>query len=52
MITNLEEWFKLSIYYMPKTEDWNDLYNDGEYDLVVLDEYKGHKSIQSSVLGM
>lgn len=31
---------------MPKTEDWNDLYNDGEYDLIVLDEYKGHKSIQ------
>ena len=46
MITNLEEWFNLSIYYMPKTEDWNDLYNDGEYDLIVLDEYKGHKSIQ------
>jgi len=46
LITNLEEWFNLSIYYMPKTEDWNDLYNDGEYDLVVLDEYKGHKSIQ------
>lgn len=31
---------------MPKTEEWNDLYNDGEYDLVVLDEYKGQKTIQ------
>ena len=46
MITNLEEWFKLSIYYMPKTEDWNDLYNDGEYDLILLDEYKAQKTIQ------
>ena len=46
MITNLEEWFNLSVYYMPKTEDWNDHYRDKEYDLIVLDEYKGHKSIQ------
>lgn len=46
LIINLIEWFKLSVYYMPKTEDWNDLYNDGEYDLIVLDEYKGQKTIQ------
>ena len=27
-------------------ENWNDHYRDKEYDLIVLDEYKGHKTIQ------
>lgn len=46
MIENLTEWFQLSVYFMPKDEQWNDLYEDGEYDLVLLDEYKGQKTIQ------
>ena len=51
MITNLEEWFNLSVYYMPKTEDWNDHYRDKEYDLIVLDEYKGTNPFNFSIHG-
>lgn len=27
------------------TEDWYDLYSDGDYDLAVMDEFKGHKPL-------
>lgn len=35
----------LSIYHMPRTEKYLDTYEDGEYDLVVLDEFRGNKEI-------
>lgn len=34
------------IYHIPLTEDFYDLYEDSEFDLAVIDEFKGHKSIQ------
>jgi len=34
------------IYLVPLNEDWYDLYNDEDYDVAVIDEFKGHKSIQ------
>lgn len=36
----------LSIYMMPLDEEYYDAFNDQDYDLVVLDEYKAHKTIQ------
>jgi len=33
-------------YLIPLTEDWYDHYEDELYDLCVLDEFKGHKTIQ------
>lgn len=45
MIINLERWFKLRIYWWPKDEIWWDAYEDGAYDLIVLDEFKAHKKI-------
>lgn len=36
----------LRIYEIPKGEDFYDLYMNGEYDLCVMDEFKGHKQIQ------
>lgn len=34
------------IYYIPPYEDFYDLYNDNDYDLAVIDEFKANKSIQ------
>lgn len=45
MISNLEEWFKLRVYYWPKDEHWWDAYEDGAYDLIVLDEFRSQKKI-------
>jgi len=45
LIKFLEQSFNLSIYYWPKDEKWWDTYEDGCYDLIVLDEYKAHKKI-------
>lgn len=36
----------LSIYDIPKEEDFYDFYDDEAYDLVVMDEFKGQKMIQ------
>jgi len=36
----------LRIYDMPRDEDFYDAYEDGLYDLVVLDEYRSQKRIQ------
>lgn len=45
--TSLVRWLKqyLSVYHIPTTEEFYDLYSD-QYDLVVLDEFKGQKTIQ------
>lgn len=45
--TSLIEWLEksLSVFHMPLTEEFYDLYSD-EYDLVVVDEFKGQKTIQ------
>ena len=37
---------RLRVYDMPKDEDFYDGYEDGCYDLVVMDEFKSHKKIQ------
>jgi len=37
---------RLRVYDMPRDEDWYDEYEDGCYDLIVMDEYKSHKKIQ------
>ncbi len=34
------------IYFVPMNEDWYDLYNDTDYDLIVFDEYKSQKTVQ------
>jgi len=34
------------IYFVPMNEDWYDLYNDTDYDLIVFDEYRSQKTIQ------
>lgn len=36
----------LMIYDIPKGEDFYDLYEDGLYDLAVIDEFKANKSLQ------
>ncbi|QCX35041.1 replication-associated protein [Blackfly DNA Virus 11] len=45
--TSLIEWLErsLSVYHIPQTEEFYDLYSDS-YDLVVFDEFKGQKTIQ------
>jgi len=45
--TSLVEWLEksLSVYHMPTTEEFYDHYSD-DYDLVVIDEFKGQKTIQ------
>lgn len=42
----MEKEFDLNIYWMPSMESFYDEYADDAYDLVVLDEFKGTKSIQ------
>lgn len=36
----------LRVYYMPTDENFYDFYDDEDYDLIVLDEFKGQKTIQ------
>lgn len=36
----------LRIYYMPTDENFYDMYDDDDYDLIVIDEFKGQKTIQ------
>lgn len=45
--TSLVEWLErsLSVYHIPVGEDFYDLYSD-EYDLAVMDEFKGQKTLQ------
>jgi len=45
--TSLVEWLEksLAVYHMPTTEEFYDQYSD-DYDLVVIDEFKGQKTIQ------
>lgn len=45
--TSLVEWLErsLSVYHMPMNEEFYDHYSD-DYDLVVMDEFKGQKTIQ------
>jgi len=45
--TSLIEYLErsLSVYHIPHTEDFYDAYDD-EYDLAVLDEFKGQKTLQ------
>lgn len=45
--TSLVEWLErsLSVYHMPTTEEFYDHYSD-DYDLVVIDEFKGQKTLQ------
>lgn len=35
-----------NIYHVPLQEDFYDMYNDEDYDLAVIDEFKGQKMIQ------
>ena len=37
---------RLRVYEMPRDEDFYDDYEDGCFDLVVIDEFKSHKKIQ------
>jgi len=37
---------RLRVFHMPLLEDFYDLYDDANYDLVVLDEFRGQKTIQ------
>lgn len=46
-IRMLEEHYKLSIYRPPLDEEWFDDYQDGIYDLILFDEYKHQKKIQT-----
>ena len=43
MCEELEKYFR--IYYMPR-EDWYDDYDDTKYDLIVMDEFKGQRTVQ------
>lgn len=44
LITLLEKWFR--IYWVPQDEEFYDLYNDDDYDLIVFDEFKMQKKLQ------
>ena len=41
----MERIYKSSIYYWPRDEKWFDNYENGCYDLIVLDEYRAQKKI-------
>jgi len=47
--TSLMKWlrktFKLSVYNWPKDEKWWDGYQDGTFDLIMIDEFKAQKTI-------
>lgn len=44
MKTSLEKYFRT--FPIPLTEDFIDGYDDDDFDLAVLDEFKGHKTMQ------
>lgn len=44
LILYLEKY--LSVYQIPTDEDFYDFYNDEDYDLAIIDEFKGNKKIQ------
>jgi hypothetical protein len=44
MINELSNYFR--IYYVPTTEDFYDYYNDEDYDIAVIEEFKAQKTIQ------
>lgn len=41
----LRKWYSLTIYNWPKDERWWDLYGDGQYDIIMLDEFRSQKMI-------
>lgn len=41
----IEEWYSLSVYLWPRDEKWWDSYGDGEYDIIILDEFRSQKMI-------
>jgi len=45
MMMMLEELYSLTIYHWPKDERWWDLYGDGQYDVILLDEFRSQKMI-------
>jgi len=45
LLMMLEKAYGLSIYFWSTDEKWWDGYDDGAYDLIVLDEYKAQKRI-------
>jgi len=45
LLMMLEKVYDLSIYFWPLDEKWWDGYDDGAYDLIVLDEFKAQKRI-------
>lgn len=45
-VMQLEREHELSVYWMPALECFYDEYEDGAYDLVVLDEFRAQKRIQ------
>ena len=53
--TSLVRWLELyfRVYHVPIDEDFYDLYNDQNYDLIVLDEFRSQKKLQwmNSFLG-
>jgi len=44
LIRQLSEYLK--IYYLPSDEEFYDRYEDGRYDLIVIDEFKSQKRLQ------
>lgn len=44
LITALRSYF--SVYIIPKDEDFNCNYDDTTYDLAIMDEFKGNKTVQ------
>ena len=45
MMKKLRKWYSLTIYNWPKDERWWDLYGDGQYDIIMLDEFRSQKMI-------
>jgi len=44
LLARLREY--LRVYDIPPSEDWYDNYEDGQYDIAFLDEFKANKTIQ------
>ena len=45
MMKKLRKLYSLTIYNWPKDERWWDLYGDGQYDIIMLDEFRSQKMI-------
>lgn len=43
-LTELQRYFRL--YFIPMDEDFYDFYEDGKYDLIIMDEFKHQKKLQ------